>query len=199
VTTSTGPGRPRGSLFRRYTLHLALLLSLLAAVSGCIGAWFAYRDARALVDELQREKARSAAARIGQFIQAVELQLRGAVVSGRAAAARSRSAPHRAAQTAAHRACDQRRKPRWTRPVTNVSGCRGLRVTWWAAASIAATDPLLIAAREGRTGYGGISFRRQSEPHLAIAVSGTRPDDGAIVADINLKFASTLGGRHPDR
>ena len=188
MTTSTGPGRPRGSLFRRYTLHLALLLSLSLLVSGCIGAWFAYRDARALVDELQREKARSAAARIGQFIQAVELQLRGAVVSGRAGGPLDLEARH----------IELLRLLRIAPAISDAAsldetGHERVRVSRLARDVVGSsidrsTDPLLIAAREGRTGYGGISFRRQSEPHLAIAVSGTRPDDGAIVADINLKF-----------
>jgi len=43
---------------------------------------FAYRDTRALVDQIQRDMTRAAVERIGQFMQSVGNQLQDALVSG---------------------------------------------------------------------------------------------------------------------
>lgn len=69
----------RGRLFRKYVGYFAGLLSVVLLASGATGLYFSYRDTRTLVDELQREKARAAAARIEQYLHTVENQLRSAV------------------------------------------------------------------------------------------------------------------------
>jgi signal transduction histidine kinase/CheY-like chemotaxis protein len=188
-----GKARHRGSLFRRYTLYLALLVSLAVLVSGGLGAWFAYRDARTLVDELQREKARAAAARIEQFIRTAELQMKGAVVSGRAGG----SADAEARQIELLRLL--RIAPSISDAASlDAAGKEQVRVSRLERDRVGSgidrsSEPAVSAARAGRSvGYGGIGFRHQSEPHLALAVSGNRPDDGLVTADVNLKFASEV-------
>jgi hypothetical protein len=76
-------GKFEGRLFRKYAVYLAALLSIALLASGLTGLFFSYRDTRALVDELEREKARAAASRIEQYIRAIESQLRGALPLGR--------------------------------------------------------------------------------------------------------------------
>jgi len=185
------PGR-RGGLFRRYTIYLALLLSLALVVSGGIGAWLAYQDARALVDELQREKARSAAARIEQFLQTVELQMKGAVVSGRTGGTPDLEARHiellrllRIAPSISDAAS------------LDASGHERVRVSRVSRDVVGSdidrsSDPAVAALRSGKTWFGDIRFRKASEPYLEMAIAGNRPDDGAVIADINLKFASDV-------
>ncbi len=189
TATRSGP-RHKGSLFRRYTLYLVLLLSFGVLISGGIGAWFAYRDARALVEELQREKARSAATRIEQFLRAVELQLKGALVSTRALDVQARHfelirllriAPSISEAASLDSAGHER--VRVSRIDTDVLGSHIDR----------SAEPAVISLRAGQAvGYGGIGFRQQSEPHLSMAVSGNRPGDGLVIAGINLKFASDV-------
>ena len=52
----------RGRLFHKYALYFASVVVIGVLASGLIGLGFSYRDTRVLVDELHREKARSAAA-----------------------------------------------------------------------------------------------------------------------------------------
>src|SRR6185295_8048266 len=73
-----GAERLQGRLFRKYAGYLAGVLSIALLGSGLLSLYFSYRDTRALVDELQFEKARDAAARIEQFVRTVESQVRGA-------------------------------------------------------------------------------------------------------------------------
>jgi signal transduction histidine kinase/CheY-like chemotaxis protein len=190
-------GRPDGafrrSLFRRYAQVLALLVSVAVLASGAVGALFAYRDARALVDELQREKARAAAARIEQFIHSVELQMRSAVVAARAGIPAD----------AESRKTELLRLLRMSPSISDAAaldaaGHERVRVSR-VSRDIADSDidrsaePAVAALRAGQAvGYGGIVFRRQSEPHLPMAVVGSRPGDGVVVAEINLKFASDV-------
>lgn len=183
---------PRRGLFRRYTLYLALLLSAAVLASGGLGAYFAFQDARALVDELQREKARSAAARIAQFVRTVELQMKGTVVSGRAGAPLDLEARHfellrllRVAPAISDAA--------WL----DASGHERVRVSRLARDVVGSdidrsAEAAMTALRTSPAWYGEIGFRRQSEPYLAMAVAGGRTEDGAILADINLKFASDV-------
>ncbi|MEP7328749.1 MAG: sensor histidine kinase, partial [Betaproteobacteria bacterium] len=181
-----------GGLFRRYTLILAALLSLALIVSGGIGAWLAYQDARALVDELQREYARSAASRIEQFLQTVELQMKGAVVSGRTGGTPDLEARHiellrllRIAPSISDAAS------------LDASGHERVRVSRVSRDVLGSdidrsSDPAFAAVREGRTWFGDIHFRKLSEPYLEMSIAGNRPDDGVVIADINLKFASDV-------
>ena len=187
--TRSGP-RHKGSLFRRYTLYLVLLLSFGVLISGGMGAWFAYRDARALVEELQREKARSAATRIEQFLRAVELQLRGAMVSTGALDVQARHfelirllriAPSISDAASLDAAGHERARVSRIEPDVLGSGIDR------------SAEPAVMSLRKGQAiGYGGIGFRQQSEPHLSMAVWANRPDDGGVIASINLKFASDV-------
>src|SRR5581483_8329543 len=49
-------------------------------------------------------------------------------------------------------------------------------------------DPAVTGALENRIWYGPVTFYRGSEPHMTIAVAGTRKSDGVAIAVINLKL-----------
>ena len=74
------PRTRRSRLFGKYfTLILALVCGALLA-SGAIGVYFSYQENKAALASLQHEKAVSAAARIGQFMQQIVRQLRFAAL-----------------------------------------------------------------------------------------------------------------------
>lgn len=185
-------GARGGKLFRRYALYLSALLGLALLASGGIGVYAAYRDTRVLVDALQREQARAAAALIGQFLQTVELQLRGALISGRTSDAPDIEARHG----------ELLRLLRISPAISDASwldsaGHERVRVSRLAPDVIGSDidrsrDPAVVAARGGAAWYGNVEFRRGSEPHLPLATAGSRPGDGFAIADINLKFASDV-------
>ena len=51
-----------------------------------------------------------------------------------------------------------------------------------------AADEAIVGARAGGVWYGPVVYRRDSEPHMTIAVAGNRAADGIAVADSNLKL-----------
>src|SRR5262249_22058127 len=50
-------------------------------------------------------------------------------------------------------------------------------------------DPRFLEARAGRTYYGPVYFRNDSEPYMTIAVPEGGAEAGVTVAEVNLKFA----------
>lgn len=184
-------GMPR-RLFNRYARDFALILGLVVLVSGGIGVYFSYQDTRALVDELQREKARGAAARIGQFIQSVELQMRGALIAGRTDGRPDLDARH-TELVRLLRIASSISDAAWI----DTAGRERVRVSRLAPDAMGgdidrSRDPAVIAANGGKTGYGEIRFHRQSVPHLEVAISGDRREDGIVIAVLNLEFASDV-------
>jgi signal transduction histidine kinase/ActR/RegA family two-component response regulator len=49
-------------------------------------------------------------------------------------------------------------------------------------------DPMVVGAKAGRTAFGTVYFRQQTEPYLSVAVASEEPQAGIVVAEINLKF-----------
>jgi len=179
-------------LFRRYTLTLALLLSIALLASGGSGAYFAYQDTRVLVDDLQREKARAAADRIGQFMRTIEVQMRGALVTGQTGGAPDIDARHAellrllrlvpAITEAAWLDAGGRERIRAARIGLDVVGSGVDR----------STNAAVVAARSRGSALGTVYFHRGSEPHVEMAVTGTRADEGIVLVDVNLKFAADV-------
>ena len=50
------------------------------------------------------------------------------------------------------------------------------------------SDPKFTEAIAHKVYYGPVYFRRESEPYMTLAISGTRRDGGVSVADVNLKL-----------
>jgi signal transduction histidine kinase/CheY-like chemotaxis protein len=180
----------RSRLFRKYAVYLAGLLSFALLASGVAGLYFSYRDTRALVDELSREKARAAATRIEQFVRTVESQLRGVLPLpfGRGTEAPDEEQQYlellkllRLAPAVADAA--------WI----DAAGRERVRVSRVTRDVVASNidrsgDPGYGAATAGKAWYGTVHFRRETEPYLTTAVAGSQREAGVIIADINLKF-----------
>jgi signal transduction histidine kinase len=189
AATGLPDNRFRGRLLRRYVLTLGTLLSSALLISAGVNLAFSYRETRLLVDDLQREKARSAATRIEQFLQTIETQSRAVLSPGQALAGMD---PDR-------RQIDLLRLIRSLPALSEASwidanGIERARVSRIGrdiadAPVDRSSDPGFRAARSGKAWYGPIEFRRDSEPYVVIAVSGARRDDGVVLAAINLKFA----------
>ncbi len=186
------PGIKPGSIFNRYARDFSLILGLVVLVPGSIGVYFSYHDTRALVDDLQREKARGAAVRIGQFIQSVEFQMRGALLAGRTDGTPDLDVRH-TELVRLLRIAPSISDAAWI----DTAGRERVRVSRLAPDVVGsdvdrARDPAVVAAGDGKAGYGEIRFYRQSIPYLDVAIAGDRREDGVIIAVLNLKFASDV-------
>jgi class 3 adenylate cyclase len=179
-------GRPRRSLFLRYffTLFIAVVVPLiLGAVSE---AWIGYREQRLHVNELLQAEARSAADRIQTFIDGIRDQI-GWVVQF----------PWTEGEDDPHK-IDAERLLQQVPAIVSITlvdqtGTERAFVSRLGLNRIGrganmAEDRAVLAARDSKVWYGPVLYRRDSEPHMAIAVAGNRAADGIAIADINLKL-----------
>ena len=70
----------RGRLFRKYLTLILTLVSGALLVSGGTSLYFTYQDSKSSLASLQHEKAIAAAARIEQYVRAIEQQLKFAAL-----------------------------------------------------------------------------------------------------------------------
>ena len=49
-------------------------------------------------------------------------------------------------------------------------------------------DPRYIDAKKGKTWFGPVYFRKETEPYMAISIPEARDRPGVTVVDVNLKF-----------
>src|SRR5580704_7141059 len=69
-----GPVRPppaRGGLFRKYVVMFVAIVSLALAINGVSDIWFSYHEQQNLLVRIQREQAKTAAEKIGQFLNGI--------------------------------------------------------------------------------------------------------------------------------
>jgi adenylate cyclase len=180
--------KPHLTLFAKYffTLFIAVVLPL---TLGAIGeAWFRYREQRVHLTELLRTESRSAADRIQTFTDGVRDQLGWLV-----------QFPWTEGLDEQHKV-DAQRLLRQVPAISSVSLFDGAGVQHAMVSRLAInrvgeaanypSDPAVDGLREGasRVWYGPIRYRRGSEPHMTIAVSGNRQAAGFAIADVNLKL-----------
>lgn len=181
----------KGRIFRRYVAYFAGVISLVLIVSGATTLYFSYVHTRAVVDELQREKARGAAMRIEQFVRTLEAQIRAALLLDASSAA------------ADERQLEMLRLLRLAPPVTDVAwldvtGKERLRVSRLHRDAVDlevdhSRDPAVVAAAStGETWYGPVYFRRESAPYVTLAVPGPQRELGLMLADVNLTFVGEV-------
>jgi signal transduction histidine kinase len=177
----------RGRLFRKYVVLFVALVSGALVVSGGLEIYFSYQENKVALAQLQREKALAAADRIEQFVKEIERQIgwttHPQLVTGKAALEQRR--------------VDYFRLQRQVPAVTEVSqldaaGREQLRVSRLAmdmAGSQAdfSKDPRVLEAREGRTYFSPVYFRKESEPYMTVALASGK-GTGVTVAEVNLKF-----------
>ena len=180
------PTASRMPLVRKYFLALfaAVVVPLLAA--GGSEAWFGYRDQRAMLNDLLEAEARSAAAKIQNFMDGIRDQLGWTVQLPWSDAADER------------RRLDALRLLRQVPAVRSLSlldasGRERLFVSRIGLNRIESGDdqsgnPAVTGTRSARAWFGPVTFYRDSEPFMTVAVAGNRSAAGVVVAEINLKL-----------
>jgi signal transduction histidine kinase len=170
-------------------VFVAVIGGLLVA-RGLLELYTSYRDNKAALVRLQREKAASAALRIEYFIREIEAQI--------AWASRPVLMAQEPEKVAEQRLFDFRWLLRQVQAVTEVSfldstGTEQLRVSRlsrdeFGSGKDYSAEPQFIQGMSGRTYYGPVYFRKESEPYMTIAMRWRGPGGGVTVADLNLKL-----------
>jgi signal transduction histidine kinase/HAMP domain-containing protein len=180
--------RRRAGLFLKYFGFIGLLVSVGLVASGAIGLYFSYQETRNSLVSLQHEKAVTAAVRIEQFLRDIESQLGWTALP---------------LVTPGQNALDARRLDflkllRQVPAITEVSHLDGkgreqLKVSRLAMDTAGSNidfsaDPRFVEARKGKTWFGPVYFRKETEPYMAISIPEARDRPGVTVVDVNLKF-----------
>ncbi|MGA6967305.1 MAG: ATP-binding protein, partial [Xanthobacteraceae bacterium] len=145
-----------------------------------------FQEHKASLIRIQREQAEAAAAKISQFIKEIESQVGWTT-----------QLPW-SAGTIDQRRFDGLRLLRQVPAITELSqldstGREQLRVSRLAMDVVASKadfskDPKFAEAVAHKVYYGPVYFRRESEPYMTLALTGTRRDAGVSVAEVNLKL-----------
>ena len=178
----------RAGLFLKYFAFIVLLVSGGLVASGAIGLYFSYQETRNSLVSLQREKALTASVRIEQFLRDIESQLGWTALP--------HVAPARDAMES--RRLDFLKLLRQAPAVTEVvhldaQGREQLMVSRLAMDRMGAgtdfsREPRFVEARKGRTWFGPVYFRKETEPYMAISIPEARDRPGVTVVEVNLKF-----------
>lgn len=180
------PLAQRSSLFAKYFLALFAAVVLPLLVASGSEAWFGHRDQRARLNDLLNAEARSAAAKIQDFIDGIRDQLAWTVQLPWSDGADDR------------RRLDAFRLLRQVPAVVSLafvdaSGRERLFVSRIGLNRIEggadhSLNAALTGVRPGSAGYGPITFHAGSEPFMTIAVTGNRATVGIVIAEVNLKL-----------
>ncbi|MGE5203845.1 MAG: ATP-binding protein [Acidobacteriota bacterium] len=176
----------RGRLFRRYFLLILALVCGALLISGAVSLYFSYQENKVALSSVQREKAIGAAARIEQFIRQIEQQLAYAAL------------PQLGAQGMEQRRIEFLKLQRQVPAITDITyiDAKGREQLYESRLGMSAMgsgadrsgEPAFKGARPDQTWFGPVSFRKETEPYMSIAVRA-KGDAGAVtVADVNLKF-----------
>ncbi len=180
--------KARGRLFRKYVVTIVVLVSGALLTSGIIELYFSYQENKTALIGVQREKAIGAASKIEAFIKEIEHQIGWT------------TQPQLVAPSAAldQRRFDFLRLLRQVLAITEISyldatGKEQLRVSRLAMDVVGSQidfsrDPKFREAKAGRTYYGEVTFRKESEPYMTIAMAGSGQSAGVTVVEVNLKF-----------
>jgi signal transduction histidine kinase len=177
----------RGRLFRKYAAVLILLVGGVLLLSSAVNLYFSYRETKAALVRLERQQALAAASRIEQFVTGIERQVRAAMEVPFSDAAMARE----------QREIDFLRLLRDVPAITEIvqldaAGKVQLLVSRFAPNEIGSQrdlsrDSRFMKTRIGRTYFGPVYFRNESEPYLTIAVPWGEGAPEVAAAEVNLK------------
>jgi len=190
ATGSAAPAARRPSVNRLFRKYFALILALVTAallIPSSISLWFSYRETLDALHALQREKAVAAASRIEQYILQVQSQLRGAAL------------PQLGAEGADQRRLEFLKLLKQVPDVTDIAwigadGCEKSQVSRLAMDAAGdclrdrSREPVFLEPTAARPWYGRVTFRKETEPYMQIAVRSGGGAGPVTVADVNLKF-----------
>jgi signal transduction histidine kinase len=175
----------RRRLLWKYVIFFSLLVTGALLANGAIETYFSYQENKEALAAVQREKAQAAAARIEGFVLEIERQM-GWVTQPRAAAA-----------PLEQRRFDFFRLQRQVPAITEISyidatGHEQVRISRLAMDVIGSqadlsADPRFVEARARRVYRGPVTFRKESEPYMSIAIAEGEKG-GVTAAEVNLKF-----------
>jgi signal transduction histidine kinase/HAMP domain-containing protein len=180
--------RVRGTLFRKYVLVFVTVIGSMLIVRGLIELFISYRDNKAAIVRLQKEKAATAALRIEHFIREIQGQIRWV------------SHPIFMPQ---EQAAEQRRLDflwllRQVPSVAEVShldatGKEQLRVSRLDVDEVGSqkdysTEPKFFGTMTGRIYFGPVYFRNESEPYMTLSMKRQGQGEGVTAAELNLKL-----------
>ena len=175
-------------LFAKYAALIVALVGGALVASGAISLYFAYGESRQALLALQREKADAAAYRIEQYVRGIEHEL------GWTALPRVQEGSSAAEQRRIEFLKLLRQAPQITEAVwIDRDGEEQVRVSRLAMDALAAStnlknDPRVVGSKEGRTYFGPVTFRKDTEPYMAIARAAGGQDGGTTAVEVNLKF-----------
>ena len=183
------PVRPppaRGGLFRKYVVMFVAIVSLALAINGVSDIWFSYHEQQDLLVRIQREQAKSAADKIGQFLNDITA---GLVWETQLSLSDS---------TLDEWQFDAVRLFRQVPALTEIvqldaMGREQYRMSREAPDVIAShtdhsQEAAFIQAMANKVYYGPVYFIDESQPYMTIAMAGVRPEYGVIVGQVNLTF-----------
>jgi signal transduction histidine kinase len=189
TASQTAVARLRGRpVFRKYLAVFVLLVGGALLASGSSQLFFSYQETQSALAAVQREKAASAAIEIQQFLGDIAHQVSVGIqtpgVHGPLSSAERREEYLRLL----------RQVPAISDLVyVDASGTERERVSRLALDipdSLAdySRDPRFVEAQGGRTGFGPVYFRGESEPYLTLSIGEAGPEAGVTIAEVNLKF-----------
>ena len=189
-TAAASPSQSRRAwrlpLAAKLAAALIGLVALVLMINGAINTWLNANQAKSAALEVQQEKARSAAVRVGEFLADIETQLGWTT-----------GAEWRFAKPEQQR-YDFIRLLRQVPAITELTyldgqGREQIKVSRLEPDSIASgkdfsTDPRFTGAVADKVWFGPVEFRRGSEPYMTIALAHVGKNAGVTVADVNLKL-----------
>ena len=178
--------KTRNRLFTKYVALFVAVVAVALLSNGIFEVFFYYREHKVSLIRIQREQAEAAAAKISQFVKEIESQLGWTT-----------QLPW-SAGSIEQRRFDALRLLRQVPAITELAqvdstGKERLRVSRLAMDVVdsgldLSKDPKFTAAVANKVYYGPVYFRRESEPYMTLALSGTRKDAGVTIAEVNLKL-----------
>src|SRR3984957_18793768 len=176
----------RSRLFVKYVALLVSVVVLALIANGAFEIWFSYREHKSALIGVQREQARTAADKIGEFITQIQSQVGWTT-----------QLPW-SDGTLEQRRFDALRLLRQVPAITELaqvdaSGHEQLKVSRLTMDVVGSgvdysTKPEFTQAVAHKFYYGPVYFRRESEPYMTLALAGTRRDTGVSIAQVNLKL-----------
>lgn len=177
----------RGRLLRKVLLALLLAVGLPLGAYSVVNSVFVWRQHRTTLAEVQQLQAQAAAQRISQFVREIEGQLQWATHLGWS------DDPGALEQ----RRLDAMRLLRQAPAVTDLRLLDGqgrervvvsrLALNQVETGADRSAEPGFRQAMAGQAHHGPVTFRRETEPFMQLAVAGTRREAGVVMADVNLK------------
>jgi len=182
------PTKARSTLFRKYVVYFTLLVTTTLLASGLSGMYFSYQENVAALVELQHEKAVGTAYKIEEYLKAIEHEIGWTTMP--------QAFPE--ISVIDQRRVDYLKLLRQVPAITEVAyldvyGKEKLRVSRLAMDVVGSNKdfskaPQFTEAKAGKSWFGQVYFRKETEPYMTLAVVASRDDTGVSVADVNLKF-----------